>query len=65
MVVAEPVGVARSARIFFGRTASPANSAAAGVGQQVIDVGDPAGGGQLERQQRQQPEMAGITGVPG
>ena len=40
---------------FFGRTASPANRALAGSVEQVIDVGDPAGAGQLQREQGQQP----------
>ena len=44
---------------FFGSTARPASNAGSGVGEQVVDVGDAAGAGELEREQAQQPGQGG------
>ena len=40
--------------VVLGSAVSPVNSAAAGVAGQVVDVGDPPGRGELEREQGQQ-----------
>ena len=52
MVVGQAVRVVGE-RGFLRQDRQPGEQGAGRVGEQVIDVGDPAGGGQLERQQRQ------------
>jgi hypothetical protein len=52
VVVGEPVGVAGERRL-LGQHRQPGQQAGGGVGEQVIDVGHPAGAGELERQQAQ------------
>ena len=54
MVVGEPVGVVGE-RGFLRQDGQPGEQGAGWVGQQVIDVGHPAGAGQLQREQGQQP----------
>ena len=58
MVVGEPVGVA-SERGFLRQHRHPGEQGGCGVGEQVVDVGDAPGAGQLERQQGQQPVHCG------
>ena len=65
--VRQPVGVAGQGR-FLGEHREPGEQGGRGVGEQVIDVGDPPGAGELERQQGQQPGSGGDdpgAGVPG
>ena len=67
MVVGEPVGVI-SQRGFLRQDGQPGEQGAGRVADQVIDVGHPAGAGQLQRQQRQQPRHRrddGGAGVAG
>jgi hypothetical protein len=54
VVVGEPVGVVGE-RGFLRQDGQPGEQGAGRVGEQVIDVGDPAGAGQLQREQGQQP----------
>ena len=54
VVVGEPAGVVGE-RGFLRQDGQPGEQGAGRVGQQVIDVGDPAGAGQLQREQGQQP----------
>ena len=54
VVVGEPVGVVGE-RGFLRQDGQPGEQGAGRVGQQVIDVGHPAGAGQLQREQGQQP----------
>jgi hypothetical protein len=55
---------------FFGSTKQPGEQGGGGVGEQVINVGDPPGAGELQRQQGQQPADigddtgAGVAGGP-
>ncbi len=59
VVVGQPVGVAGE-RGFLRQDGQPGQQRRGRVrDQQVIDVGDPAGGGELERQQRQHPGDGG------
>jgi hypothetical protein len=58
VVVGEPVGVAGQRRL-LGQGPKPGQQPGGRVCQQVIDVGDPAGAGELERQQRQEPAGGG------
>ena len=51
--VVQPVGVAGQ-RGGLGQRGEPGEQRGAGVGGQVVDVGDPAGPGEFQRQQRQQ-----------
>ena len=64
MVVGEPVGVVGE-RGFLRQDGQPGEQGAGRVGEQVIDVGDPAGAGQLQREQRQQPRHGGDDGGAG
>jgi len=70
VVVGEPVGVIGE-RGFLRQDGQPGEQGAGRVGQQVIDVGHPAGAGQLQRQQGQQPRHrrddrgARVAGRPG
>ena len=54
VVVGEPVGVIGE-RGFLRQDGQPGEQGAGRVAEQVIDVGDPAGAGQLQREQGQQP----------
>ena len=56
--VRQPVGVAGQGG-FLGEHREPGEQGGGGVGEQVIDVGDPPGAGELERQQGQQPGDGG------
>ena len=56
--VRQPVGVAGQGG-FLGQHREPGEQRGGGVGEQVIDVGDPPGAGELERQQGQQPRHRG------
>ncbi len=58
MVVGEPVGVAGE-RGFLRQRRHPGQQRGGRVGQQVIDVGNPPGAGELEREQGQQPRCGG------
>ena len=58
MVVRQPVGVTGQ-RGFLRQHRQPGEQGGGGVGEQVIDVGDPPGAGELERQQGQQPADGG------
>ena len=58
MAVGQPVAVAGE-RGFLRQHGQPGEQRGGGVGQQVIDVGDPPGAGQLEREQGQQPADRG------
>ena len=63
--VVEPVGVAGQ-RGGLGQRGESGEQRGAGVGGQVVDVGDPADTGQFQREQRQQVvHGAGIAAVPG
>ena len=56
--VRQPAGVAGQGG-FLGQHREPGEQGGGGVGEQVIDVGDPPGAGELERQQGQQPGDGG------
>ena len=58
LAVLEPVGVGGQ-RGGLGQRGQPGEQRGAGVGGDVIDVGDPPGAGQLERQQRQHVRQGG------
>jgi hypothetical protein len=58
VVVAEPVGAAGQ-RGFLRQHRQPGQQRGGRVGEQVTDVGDPPGAGELERQQGQQPADRG------
>jgi hypothetical protein len=58
VVVGEPVGIAGQ-RGFLRQYRQPGQQRGGRVGEQVIDVGDPPGAGELERQQGQQPAGRG------
>jgi len=58
VVVAEPVGVVGE-RGFLRQYRQPGEQGAGRVADQVVDVGDAPGGGQLQRQQGQDPAGGG------
>ena len=68
MAVRQAVGVIGQ-RGLFRQDRHPGEQGGGGVGEQVIDVGDPPGAGELERQQGRQPRhcgddpRAGVAGV--
>ncbi len=62
VVVGQPAGVIGERRL-LGQDRQPGQERGSRVHQQVIDVGHAPGGGELERQQRQQP--AGGGDLPG
>ncbi len=70
VVVGEPVGVGGE-RGLLRQHRQPREQRGGGVGEQVVDVADAAGAGELERQQRQQPRLgwddvgAGVAGPCG
>lgn len=70
MAVGEPVAVAGE-RGFLRQHGQPGEQRGGGIGQQVIDVPDPPGAGELEGQQGQQPADrgddpgAGVAGLGG
>ena len=64
VVVGEAVGVVGQ-RGFLGQDRQPGEQGAAAVEEQVVDVGDPAGAGELEREQGQQPAHGGDGGRAG
>ena len=70
MVMGEPVGVVGEGGL-FRQDRQPGEQGAGRVVEQIIDVGDPPGGGELEGQQGQQPRCgwddagAGVAGLAG
>jgi len=64
VAVGEPAGVIGQ-RGFLRQDRQPGEQGAGLVADQVIDVGHPAGAGQLQRQQRQQPRCGGDDGGAG
>ncbi len=51
--------------VFFRQRRHPGEQGGGRVIEQVIDVGDPPGAGELERQQGQQPAVAGMVRLAG